>query len=570
VRKAVLAIVLAAGSAMLGVSPITPASTSATNASTATETSTATKASITTRVAKITRATGTGVDLSTSYSPIRSTSDLCLDLTGDGVTNGDKVQLRQCDGGIAQEWRTTPAGDIVSVTGMCLDDPAASTDGAQLQVWQCTGGDAQRWVLDPGARQVYNKATGQALAAEGPAARTATEQWTAMPVAGWPGRVPLGRIGIAGTNLTMSGGVFIPYGFTLSSTEYPNGADGAGGPLYLTGSQQFPTMVSQVEAQLQAIADAWHGNTVRLQIAQDTLLGPDGLRYLNDIQWIVHYAESLGLVVVLNDNTEQAGTATADEALPTRATLDFWDLLAPFFADDPYVIIDPFNEPRDVKAGDDAAVWRLWKDGGRYDYNGSGVRLPAPIQGIGAQSLVSLLRAMGYTNQFWIETPALTVQALGMLVGHWSAYRLRDPLGNLVYEYHHTTTSGSARTIANWDAQFGALVKRQVAPVVDGEWTQHQQLGTRHASHGGTGECWTDAPVSVPRYLRYLQAEGIGLLAWTLGTVNSGGFGLLNADHGSLVSTTSYGPAARYSCTRSDPTQGAGQDLMTWFGQQDG
>jgi Ricin-type beta-trefoil lectin domain/Cellulase (glycosyl hydrolase family 5) len=563
-RKAVLAVVLAAGSAMLGLSQIAPASTTATNASTATT------ATITTRVAEATRATRTGVDLSTLYSPIRNTSELCLDLTGDGVTNGNKVQLRQCDGGIAQEWRTTLAGDIVSATGMCLDDAATSTAGAQLQVWQCTGDSAQRWVLDPGARQIYNKATGQALAAEGPATGTATEYWTAMPVAGWPGQAPLGLIGIAGTNLTMSGGIFIPYGFTLSSTEYPNGADGTGGPLYLTGTQQFPTMVTQVEVQLRAIVDAWHGNTVRLQIAQDTLLGPDGLRYLNDIQWIVHYAESLGLVVVLNDNTELAGTATTDEALPTQATLDFWELLAPFFAGDPCVIIDPFNEPRDVKAGDDAAVWRLWEDGGRYDYNGSGVRLPAPIQGISAQSLVSLLRAMGYTNQLWIETPALTVQALGMLVRHWSAYRLSDPLGNLVYEYHHTTTGGSARTIANWDAQFGALVKRQVSPVVDGEWTQHQQAGTWHAPNDDTGECWSDAPVSVPRYLRYLQAEGIGLLAWTLGTVNPGGFGILNADHGSLVSTTSYGPTARYSCAPSNPTQGAGQDLMTWFGQQDG
>jgi hypothetical protein len=565
-RTAILAVVLAAGSATPGVSQIAPASTTVTKASTS-------------KASTITRAMGTRADPGAAYSPIRNDRGLCLGLAGSrdtndsGDTNGT-VQLRRCDGGIAQEWRITLAGDIVSASGVCLDDPdgpGTSAASAQPQAGPCTGDSTQRWQLDPGARQIYNKATGQALLSEG----TAEEQWTAMPGAGWPGagwpgRAPLGPIGIAGTNLTMSGEIFIPYGFTLSSTEYPNGESGTGGPLYLTGTRQFTDMVSQVEAQLRTIAGAWHGNTVRLQIAQDTLLGPGGFLYLYDIRCIVAYAESLGLVVVLNDNTELAGTATADEALPTQATLVFWQLLAPFYADDPYVIIDPFNEPRDVKAGRDAAVWRLWKDGGSYAFNGSGVPLPAPIQGIGFQSLVIQLRAMGYTNQLWVEAPALTVQGLGMLVRHWSAYQLGDPFGNLVYEYHHTTTGGSARTIANWDAQFGALVERQLSPVVDGEWSQRQQSGTWHAPNGDTGQCWSDAPVAVPRYLRYLQAEGIGLLAWTLGTVNSSGLGILNADHGSLVSTTSYGPAARYSCARNGPTQGAGQDLMAWFGRQDG
>lgn len=513
------------------------------------------------------------------YRPIRSISGLCLDDLDDSYLDGTEVQLWRCNGGHAQQWRETLAGRIVNRNGLCLDGQDAAAGGA-LEVWRCNADPAQIWQLNPGAQQIDSKEAGLALTAEALARQapvtlstpdsSAAQQWTSMPLAGGTGHPALGPVRIAGTNLTMSGKIFTPYGFTLSSTEYPEGASGTGGTPYLDGSGDFPAMASQAQAQIGAIAGAWHGNTVRFQIAQDTLLGSDGASYLSDIRRIVSCAKSAGLVVVLNDNTEPAGTAVADEALPTRATIQFWQDLAPYYARDRSVIIDPFNEPRDVKEPTDQAAWQLWKDGGSYDYDGSGQRLSTPVQGIGFQSLVTQLRSMGYRNQFWIETPALTVQALGMLIRDWQGYKLRDPGHNVVYEYHHTTVDGTARMITNWDAQFGKLVKHSHSPVVDGEWTQRQQDGNWHAANGDTGGCWSDAPTSVPRYLRYLQVEGVGLLAWTLGTTNSAGLGILNADHGGLTSIDSYGDTATYSCTLDGPTQGAGQDLMTWFGQQDG
>jgi hypothetical protein len=513
------------------------------------------------------------------YRPIRSVSGLCLDDLDDSYLDGTQVQLWRCNGGHAQQWRETLAGQVVNRNGMCLDVRDAAI-GAMVQVWRCNGDPAQDWQLNLGAQQIGNKGTGLALTAAAlarqaplivsPPDSSAAQQWTSMPQAGGAGRTPLGPVGIAGTNITMSGKIFTPYGFTLSSTQYPDGADGAGGGLYLDGSGTFPTMVSQVEAQVAAIAAAWHGNTVRLQVAQDTLLGSGGAGYLSDIRQIVSDAEAAGLVVVLNDNTEPAGAAISDEALPTQATIAFWRELAPYYSRDQSVIIDPFNEPRDVREPTDQAAWQLWKDGGDYDYDGSGHRLSAPLAGIGFQPLVTQLRSMGYANQFWIETPALTVQALGMLIRDWPGYQLRDPGHDIVYEYHHTTVDGTARTIANWDAQFGKLVKRSQSPVVDGEWTQRQQDGRWHAGNGDTGACWSDAPTSVPRYLQYLQVEGVGLLGWTLGTFNSSGLGILNADQGGLSSANGYGEVASYGCTLNGPTQGAGQDLMAWFGQQDG
>ncbi len=513
------------------------------------------------------------------YRPVKSISGLCLDDLDDSGANGTQVQLWRCNGGHAQQWRETLTGHIVNRNGLCLDARDAAT-GAAIQVWRCNRDPAQNWQLNPGAQQIDNKETGLALTAETLARQapvtlsvpdsSAGQQWTSMPLAGGAGRPALGPVRIAGTNLTMSRKIFTPYGFTLSSTQYPDGASGTGGPLYLDGADEFPTMASQAEAQISAVAGAWHGNTVRLQIEQDTLLGSGGATYLSDIRQIVRYAKSLGLVVVLNDNTKPAGTATTDEALPTQATIRFWQELAPYYARERSIIIDPFNEPRDVKEPSDQTAWGLWKDGGSYDYDGSGHRLSTPVQAIGFQALVTQLRGMGYKNQFWIETPALTVQALGMLVKDWRGYKLSDPDGDTVYEYHHTTVDGSARTITNWDSQFGMLVQRSDSPVVNGEWTQRQQDGSWHAANGDTGACWADAPTSVPQYLHYLQVEGVGLLAWTLGTFNSTGFGILNADHGGLASTNSYGDAATYGCTVNGPTQGAGRDLMAWFGQQDG
>jgi hypothetical protein len=514
-----------------------------------------------------------------SFSPIAIVGGLCLDDLDDSAADGTQVQLWRCNGGHAQQWRETLAGHIMNRNGMCLDVDGTAIGSAVL-LWQCNADPAQAWQLNPGADQIDNKETGLALTAGAlarqapvtlsPASSSALQQWTSMPRAGGPGHPELGPVQIAGTNLTMSGQIFTPYGFTLSSTQYPDGASGTGGGLYLDGSGTFPTMVSQAEAQVSAIADAWRGNTVRLQIAQDTLLGPDGASYLSDIREIVSYAKSAGLVVVLNDNSEPAGTALADEALPTQATIQFWRELAPYYASDRSVIVDPFNEPRDVREPTDRAAWQLWKNGGSYGYDGSGHQLPAPIQGIGFQSLVARLRGMGYANQLWIQTPALTVQALGMLIRDWPAYQLRDRGRNIVYEFHHTTVDGTARTVTNWDSQFGKLVKRSDSPVVDGEWTQRQQDGRWHAANGDTAGCWSDAPTSVPRYLRYLQVEGIGLLAWTLGTFNGSGLGILNADLGGLTSANSYSDAATYSCTLNGPTQGAGQDLMSWFAQQDG
>jgi hypothetical protein len=90
------------------------------------------------------------------------------------------------------------------------------------------------------------------------------------------------------------------------------------------------------EAETQAIHDAWDANTVRLQIAQDKLIGIDGscklaatgcLAYYEEVQAVANYALRLGLTVVINDTTLPSPGFTTNEPLPTQATEVFWKTL---------------------------------------------------------------------------------------------------------------------------------------------------------------------------------------------------------------------------------------------------
>jgi Ricin-type beta-trefoil lectin domain len=92
-----------------------------------------------------------------SYNEIRNNAHgLCLDAVagGDG-TSGDQVQLWQCNGGAQQLWEAADCSggqpatcEIVnSAHGLCLDAVAGGdgTNGDKVQLWQCNGGAQQLW-----------------------------------------------------------------------------------------------------------------------------------------------------------------------------------------------------------------------------------------------------------------------------------------------------------------------------------------------------------------------------------------------------------------------------------------
>jgi hypothetical protein len=72
----------------------------------------------------------------------------CMDITGAKFTNGTLIEWWTCNGGSNQQW-TASNGQIVNpASGMCLDDPASNTtNGTQLVLWTCNGGTNQKWTL---------------------------------------------------------------------------------------------------------------------------------------------------------------------------------------------------------------------------------------------------------------------------------------------------------------------------------------------------------------------------------------------------------------------------------------
>lgn len=365
-----------------------------------------------------------------------------------------------------------------------------------------------------------------------------------------------------------AGQVFVPYGITVP------GLANWGPP----GDQSKPGWVATEQQDLKKIkaaATEWCANTIRFQVSQDNLIGTTGhtavnLGYLEAIDREVSRAESLGMVVVLNDQTETAPDNTqAYQEDPTPGTEKFWkdiinhtnEYTHKRYGTDPQVIFDLFNEPRAAEPGWSAPpappppprtpqshdMWSLWAHGDSPKY-------------LGMQQLANAVRRWT-NNLFWIEGPDYASTFADMEHQH---ALLTTP--NIVYAFHHPTGQHDTK---NWHTQFGYLPITGTAPVVDGEWTNYKPYREQNNSTaGGDGkntECWSDAYKKVPVFLSYLAEHGIGMTAYQLQD------GLLTTSDRNLSVPTTIGPA--FNCNpdplvqnQPHPTgQGAGTDILDWY-----
>jgi hypothetical protein len=263
--------------------------------------------------------------------------------------------------------------------------------------------------------------------------------------------------------------------------------------------------IAFMEEQIHAARYYWNANVVRFQIIQDKLVGADGQvfspAYMQDIRTITDYALSLGLQVVLNAQTEVSSGFTRDERLPTKATRSFWQHIMAYYKNNPRVIFDLFNEPRQC-------TWSQWH---------------AAMQG-----LLDYVRHAGARNTVWVE-------------GRWWGSTLAGvPLlhgAGIVYSFHHPGSPWPGQrpvTQATWDRAFGNLARRGI-PVVDGEFVNYSG-----------GYQWKNPAVTVRKYLGYLTTHHIGMTVWTLGLP-----GVLNST--SDLSSTTMEP------------RGCGQLIKSWF-----
>lgn len=346
------------------------------------------------------------------------------------------------------------------------------------------------------------------------------------------------------------------------------------------------------DAEVRAVHDAWHANTVRLQIAQDKLTYANGscpltragcLGYYREIKAVVNYALSLGLTVVINDTTDAAPFFTRNEPMPTPATKVFWKDMAAAYTGKPHVIFDLFNEPRGL-GGTAAAQWKVWRHGGTVQavsgYLGMQTILSYIRNRLRASNMVWAdgLSAAGTLNGIARHNAGGTVDGAPGSVGTYALSQRGDAVtGPLVYTIHHPM--GDQTTTAWW-RDFGYLPALGFT-VMDGEWNN---------AVDGLQYCWNNAPSSIPFYFSYLAGKHAGLTAWEIGpNVNSAigitgssvtwaqstPFGYANASLADTPAsyetptTTSGSPAQAWDCSHSNHA-GPGQLVMNWFAAQGG
>jgi Ricin-type beta-trefoil lectin domain len=74
---------------------------------------------------------------------------MCMDVAWGSHQNGAVIQLVNCNGNVAQQFRLSPAGDLVNTgANKCVDVVDQQTrNGTALQLWDCNGQANQKWGL---------------------------------------------------------------------------------------------------------------------------------------------------------------------------------------------------------------------------------------------------------------------------------------------------------------------------------------------------------------------------------------------------------------------------------------
>jgi Cellulase (glycosyl hydrolase family 5) len=347
----------------------------------------------------------------------------------------------------------------------------------------------------------------------------------------------VGPFSVHGAHVLGRGGkVFVSYGITVP---------GLGNPDW------WAYQILDQE-QIAATAEDWCANTVRLQVNQDSLVGNRGTSfnktYMAAIESEVSLAESYRLVVVINDETNFAIPSVENyQQGPTPGTETFWKDMAHFYGHDPQVIFDLFNEPRLYSPGMPAAQeWQLWMHGGYFE---------GANYSFGMVDLAKYLRyTVGARNLFWVQGPRYSRTFAGMV-----KYGAVLHVSGVVYAIHHPM---GPQTASFWYHDFGYLIEQGIAPVVDGEWSNREPAPVLKLTTI-PGYCWPGAPTTVPEYLNYLSAHGVGMSAFELQP------GVMIQSWGDMAQPNTIN-AKTWSCWPQDvsqPGQGAGAEIMAWFRQ---
>lgn len=190
---------------------------------------------------------------------------------------------------------------------------------------------------------------------------------------------------------------------------------------------------------------AWGTNVVRVPLNSTCWLGINGAparwsgaAYRDQVDALVDRLHAQGQAVILDLHWSAPGTRQATEqtvAPDADHAPDFWRSVARRYVDDPAVMFELFNEPRDIS-------WGCWRDG---------CTTPEGWRAVGHQRLVDVVRATGARQPIVLDG-----LNYGGDLSAWAEYEPTDPLDQLVAGWHIYNFS-QCGVESCWDATAGRL-----------------------------------------------------------------------------------------------------------------
>jgi Cellulase (glycosyl hydrolase family 5) len=258
----------------------------------------------------------------------------------------------------------------------------------------------------------------------------------------------------------------------------------------LTAAQA--AMTTDTDIELLAMKEHWQADTVRFHVSQTALAYeyanhgfPSGNnQYTGMVVNVIRQARAMGLVVDISMDTEPFGcpTVAGGQKLPTTDTEHAWaqllqQLAAVKLANDPGIILEPFNEP-DSGTACGTQSWQNWAHGC------SGY--------LGMQDLGQWLsgQAPDQVLLFDADNGGGTFQ--GFVAANW------DMPPNSAYAIHPFYIADGT---SGWNARFGNLATGQGQSVFANAWNQS----------ANNQNCTTDGTLAGKLVRSYLPGRNIGL-----------------------------------------------------------
>ena len=275
---------------------------------------------------------------------------------------------------------------------------------------------------------------------------------------------------------------------------------------------------------------SWGANTLRFQVSQPVLAGPDGAAYAQQIQAGAGMALAAGFVVIVSMQDQSPACGPA-EPLPSQETEDAWTTLLSntTLGSNPYVMFELFNEPRNAPVTSPATsprqeTWPDWLSGGRQIEPSSG-QTWAPYTPVGHQDLVDYLRGtLNVTNVLIADgaSNAESLAGLPVLTEPGSSYQI-------AYAVHPYNYTGGQ---SEWDARWGYLAGPYA--LIATEWDYR------------SSDCGRTKQTLAPVFLTYMRSGvNVGVLGHALDIFS-----------GRLIADTSLDPT---ECGTASP--GSGYDF---------